>query len=304
MKDTMKDKQGTMMGNKNMAMCPMHERMMGSMISPSIIATGDGGLVVMAGNKLSKYDKDLSLVKDVEFKMDMGLAGPAGSATGTAGAGLPGAVGQRYPSGPAGIRGQTEAMDVAGDVQRGRTGETGSAGLAGAQGFRGNTGERDASTIRSTGTMDPIGRVGSRSVRGDMGDKGSTLADPNGRDGQRSLASTQGTARETGTQGRTIAGGVGSTGPAREKMAMNPIHEIQMGSMMAKTIIATGDGAFVVMAGNKLSKYDKDLNLLKDVQVKMDMDGMQNKFSQMMEQCPMCKSMKQGDSVMAQGSMD
>ena len=90
----------------------------------------------------------------------------------------------------------------------------------------------------------------------------------------------------------------------KEKMmAMCPMHGMMMGSMMAKSVAATGDGGIVVMAGNKLIKYDKDLNLVKEVEVKMDMEGMQKKMSQMMEQCPMCKSMMQGGSMMGQGSM-
>jgi len=87
-----------------------------------------------------------------------------------------------------------------------------------------------------------------------------------------------------------------------QMMAMCPMHGMMMGSMMAKSVAATGDGGIVVMAGNKLIKYDKDLNLVKEVEVKMDMEGMQKKMSQMMEQCPMCKSMMQGGSMMGQGS--
>ena len=90
----------------------------------------------------------------------------------------------------------------------------------------------------------------------------------------------------------------------KEKMmAMCPMHGMMMGSMMAKSITATGDGGIVVMAGEKLIKYDKDLNLLKEVEVKMDMEGMQKKMGQMMEQCPMCKNMMQGGGMMGQGSM-
>jgi hypothetical protein len=46
--------------------------MMGSMMEKKIIATQDGGVVIWAGNKLIKYDKDLKLVKEVELKVDMG----------------------------------------------------------------------------------------------------------------------------------------------------------------------------------------------------------------------------------------
>lgn len=45
--------------------------MMGAMRSGQMIATSDGGVIVMMGNKLYKYDKDLNLKKEVEIKIDM-----------------------------------------------------------------------------------------------------------------------------------------------------------------------------------------------------------------------------------------
>ena len=41
-------------------------RMMGHLVS-----TSDGGVVVMMGNKLYKFDKNLNLKKEVEMKIDM-----------------------------------------------------------------------------------------------------------------------------------------------------------------------------------------------------------------------------------------
>ncbi len=40
----------------------------------SMVATSDGGVVVMAGPKLMKYDRDLNLVKEVEMKKGKGPA--------------------------------------------------------------------------------------------------------------------------------------------------------------------------------------------------------------------------------------
>lgn len=37
----------------------------------SMVSTDKGGVIVLAGNKLMKYDADLSLVKEVEIKMPM-----------------------------------------------------------------------------------------------------------------------------------------------------------------------------------------------------------------------------------------
>ena len=55
---------------KMMAMCPMNGMMTGPMTVKSIAATGDGGIFVMAGNKLIRYEKDLNLVKETEVKTD------------------------------------------------------------------------------------------------------------------------------------------------------------------------------------------------------------------------------------------
>ncbi len=66
MKGDMMDK-GGMMGGKMMGMCPM----MQSMMQKSVVATSDGGIIIVTWNKLTKYDKDLNVVKEVEVKMDM-----------------------------------------------------------------------------------------------------------------------------------------------------------------------------------------------------------------------------------------
>jgi hypothetical protein len=57
---------GMMGPGKMMGMCPM-------MMGKSMVASSDGGVIVLAGNKLQKYDKDLMLIKEVEIKMDMSL---------------------------------------------------------------------------------------------------------------------------------------------------------------------------------------------------------------------------------------
>ena len=53
--------------------------------------------------------------------------------------------------------------------------------------------------------------------------------------------------------------------------------------MMERSVVATSDGGVVVAMGNKLTKYDKDLNVVKESELKMDMEGMQR----MMKNCPM-----------------
>ena len=51
----------------------MWKRMMhhGMMEKAEMVASNDGGVIVMMGNKLFKYDRNLNLVKEVELKIDM-----------------------------------------------------------------------------------------------------------------------------------------------------------------------------------------------------------------------------------------
>ena len=60
-----------------------------------------------------------------------------------------------------------------------------------------------------------------------------------------------------------------------------------MKSMMEKTIMPTSDGGIIVVFGNKLTKYDKDLNVVKEVELNMDMGGMQKMMDGMKGMCPM-----------------
>lgn len=59
----------------------------------------------------------------------------------------------------------------------------------------------------------------------------------------------------------------------------------KMCMMMQKQMIATSDGGVIVLAGNKLYKYDKNLNLAKEAEVKMDLEGMKKMMDQMKEKC-------------------
>ena len=67
-----------------------------------------------------------------------------------------------------------------------------------------------------------------------------------------------------------------------------------MKSMMDRNVVATSDGGIVVAVGNKLTKYDKDLNVVKEVELKMDMEGMQKMMENMKGMCPMMKGMMGG----------
>jgi len=76
-----------------------------------------------------------------------------------------------------------------------------------------------------------------------------------------------------------------------KKCMMCPMH---CGMMMKKMMIATSDGGVIVMAGKKLIKYDKDLNLVKEVEIKMDME-------KMMKDCPMCHEMMEHHDMKGKG---
>lgn len=50
-------------------------------------------------------------------------------------------------------------------------------------------------------------------------------------------------------------------------------------------IVATQDGGVIVMMGGKLYKYDKDLNLVKEAEVKIDIEGMKKAWAEIREKC-------------------
>jgi hypothetical protein len=83
-------------------------------------------------------------------------------------------------------------------------------------------------------------------------------------------------------------------------MGMCPMHEMMMRMMMSKSLVTTEDGGIVVMVGNKLLKYDSNLELKKEVEIKMDMEGMQKTMMQMQKNCPVCRQMMKGDGMMGE----
>jgi YHS domain-containing protein len=50
--------------------CPMCTTMCKSMMEKKLVATEDGGIILMAGCKLIKFDKDLNKVKEVSIEID------------------------------------------------------------------------------------------------------------------------------------------------------------------------------------------------------------------------------------------
>lgn len=67
---------------------------------------------------------------------------------------------------------------------------------------------------------------------------------------------------------------------------MMGMHGMMM-KMMDRNVVATSDGGVVIVSGSKMTKFDKDLNLVKEVELKMDMEGMQKMMGDMKSMCPM-----------------
>lgn len=59
---------------------------------------------------------------------------------------------------------------------------------------------------------------------------------------------------------------------------------MMMKKIMEKEMVSSGDGGVIVLVGNKLLKYDKDLNLVKEAEIKIDMEAMMEKCREMMEE--------------------
>ena len=65
---------------------------------------------------------------------------------------------------------------------------------------------------------------------------------------------------------------------------------MMMKKMMGKEMVVSGDGGVIILVGNKLLKYDSDLNLVKETEIKIDMEAMMEKCGAMMKE----GSMKEG----------
>ncbi len=62
--------------------------------------------------------------------------------------------------------------------------------------------------------------------------------------------------------------------------------------MSNKELLATQDGGVVLMLGNKLIKYDASMNLVKEVEIKIDIEAMQKAMEEMKKSCSMKDSKK------------
>lgn len=91
------------------------------------------------------------------------------------------------------------------------------------------------------------------------------------------------------------------TGKGMMKGKMGMMKGGMMG-MMHKSMVASADGGVIILSGQKLLKYDKDLNLVKEAAVPTDMEGMQKMMAEMKEKCPMCAKMMSGGAAAGDAS--
>jgi len=70
-----------------------------------------------------------------------------------------------------------------------------------------------------------------------------------------------------------------------------------MGAMMARSSMVVAGKYIYVMAGNTIMKYDENLRLVKQAEMKMDTAKMQKMMLQHMRSCPACQGMMPGWSM-------
>jgi hypothetical protein len=75
-----------------------------------------------------------------------------------------------------------------------------------------------------------------------------------------------------------------------QMMCTCPMHQMMGGPMTSKSMIATTDGGVVIMIGDKLMKFDRDLNLVQETKVEMNIEGTPEKPDQPMKECPSKKN--------------
>lgn len=103
--------------------------------------------------------------------------------------------------------------------------------------------------------------------------------------------------------GRGIGQGpMGQAGMGRGMMMQQgggmacPMCGMIAGGMMQKTMATTEDGGIIVAMGDKLVKYDSDLNKVKEVALDIDTTQMHAKMQQMMQNCSMMQQQAGGGS--------
>lgn len=104
---------------------------------------------------------------------------------------------------------------------------------------------------------------------------------------------------EPGMMGRGgMMGGQGMMGQGMGMTGMCPMHTGTMGAMMGRGALAVEGKYLYVLAGNKILKYDPNLKLVRQAEIKMDMAKMHQTMQEMMKDCPMHEKMMQSGGMM------
>jgi hypothetical protein len=109
---------------------------------------------------------------------------------------------------------------------------------------------------------------------------------------------------EESTKGKEATKYQGRMHPCQPGMRPGPCGMCgpMMHQMMPRTLIETKDGNFIVMVGNKLMKYDKDLNLVKEAEIKIDAEAMKKMMMEMREGCPKHKMFMEESGAAEKGA--
>lgn len=87
----------------------------------------------------------------------------------------------------------------------------------------------------------------------------------------------------------TMQGGMVHNG----NVQMCPMCSMMADAMMHRAMVATEDLGVVVLLGNRLIRFDAELNVIRETEIPIDMEQMQQKIQQMMQNCPMHQQMMQ-----------
>lgn len=100
--------------------------------------------------------------------------------------------------------------------------------------------------------------------------------------------------------GKGMGGGQMGGMKGMHKMMMSdscPMGGMFMHGMMERSMAPTQDGGVVVMVGNQLFKYDKNLDLKKSAEVKIDTAKMRAAMMDAMKACPMMETSRDTATV-------
>lgn len=77
-------------------------------------------------------------------------------------------------------------------------------------------------------------------------------------------------------------------------------HCMMMDKMMPSKMVATTDGGVIVLSGNKLLKYDQNLSLVKEAEIKMDVEAMMKKMKECRDKMKECMDMGNTEGMEAE----